>query len=105
MSLGDPTDGGLQLICPIELASRVTSAVHAPMRAAMYAASHPAWPAPITITSNSPSEYIRLFPDAKGREDLTEYVFSQSLTGDLSESCEPATQSQQDNLFKFALPQ
>src|SRR5262249_27703380 len=40
-------------IWPTEFLSMVTSAVRAPMRADMYAASHPACPPPITITSNS----------------------------------------------------
>src|SRR6185503_11452566 len=48
-----PPMAGLQLICPIEFLSIVTSAVRAPMRAAMCAASQPACPPPITMTSKT----------------------------------------------------
>ena len=41
------------VIAPIVAKSKLTSAARAPIRAATAAASHPAWPPPTTITSNS----------------------------------------------------
>ena len=49
--LAMPPTAGLQLIWAILFISIVMSKVHEPMRAAAAAASHPACPAPITITS------------------------------------------------------
>ena len=46
---------GLQDICPIFDASRVTSAVSTPILAEARAASHPAWPPPMTRTSTDVS--------------------------------------------------
>jgi hypothetical protein len=43
---------GLQDISPTVEKLWVTSAVSAPMRAAAEAASQPAWPPPMTMTSN-----------------------------------------------------
>ena len=43
---------GLQDISPKVAKRRVTNAVEAPQRAAAVAASHPACPPPITMTSN-----------------------------------------------------
>src|SRR5256885_12029279 len=47
-----PPMAGLQDIAPMVSNRWVTSAVFAPMRAAAAAASQPAWPPPITMTSN-----------------------------------------------------
>src|SRR3981189_3607909 len=47
-----PPMAGLQDIAPMVANRWVTSAVFAPMRAAALAASQPAWPPPITMTSN-----------------------------------------------------
>ena len=55
-----PPMAGLQDICPIRSRLRVRSAVLAPSLAAADAASHPACPPPITITSNASSKIIRL---------------------------------------------
>ena len=46
-----PPIAGLQLICPTVARLCVTSSVRAPIRAAARAASVPAWPPPITMTS------------------------------------------------------
>src|SRR5262245_35262126 len=46
-----PPMAGLQLICPTVARLCVTSSVRAPVRAAARAASVPAWPPPITMTS------------------------------------------------------
>ena len=48
-----PPIAGLQLIWPSVSMLCVSSSVRRPMRAAASAASVPAWPPPITITSNS----------------------------------------------------
>src|SRR5579863_8792692 len=50
--LAMPPTAGLHDICAIRSTLRVYSAVLRPMRAAAIAASHPAWPAPTTTTSN-----------------------------------------------------
>ena len=49
--LAIPPTAGLQLICAILFISMVIRQVLEPICAAAAAASHPAWPAPITITS------------------------------------------------------
>ena len=46
-----PPIAGLHDICAIRSRFMVTMAVRRPMRAHARAASHPAWPAPITTTS------------------------------------------------------
>ncbi len=51
MALADAPMAGLQLICPRVSTLWVNSRVFTPMRAAASAASVPAWPPPITITS------------------------------------------------------
>src|SRR5258706_10388504 len=53
-----PPIAGLQDICPIRSRLRVSRAVFAPSLAAAEAASQPAWPAPITITSKYSSKII-----------------------------------------------
>src|SRR5690606_14377953 len=51
--LPNPPIAGLQDMTPIVSKRCVTSAVLAPARAAAEAASHPAWPPPITMTSKT----------------------------------------------------
>src|ERR1700733_9662033 len=55
-----PPIAGLHDISPIVAKRCVTSAVDAPQRAAAVAASHPAWPPPMTTTSNLIGD-VRLF--------------------------------------------
>ncbi|PRD37165.1 UNVERIFIED_CONTAM: hypothetical protein NCL1_06697 [Trichonephila clavipes] len=62
--LPKPPIAGLQDIVPMSAIRNVTKAVRAPMRAAAAAASHPACPAPITMTSkcftwNTPTSRYR----------------------------------------------
>src|SRR5213595_1727659 len=66
---------GLQLIAPTVAKRWVTSAVAAPMRAAAVAASQPAWPPPITMTSNdfSMARFCATFNS--GSTDLTARIF------------------------------
>ena len=59
--LAIPPIAGLQDICPIRSRFKVTSAVCAPSRAAADAASQPACPPPITMTSNTSSKSIVTF--------------------------------------------
>src|ERR1700704_4898665 len=49
---------GLQDIAPMVAKRWVTKAVFAPIRAAALAASQPAWPAPITMTSKKSAREI-----------------------------------------------
>src|SRR6516164_6774368 len=66
---------------------RVTSATDAPIRAAARAASHPAWPAPMTTTST----FISL-PDAKRAEDPVIEIVRRHLSGDLADVAEGFSQ-------------
>src|SRR5215470_17316894 len=67
-----PPMAGLQDICPTRSRLRVTSAVDEPSRAAAEAASQPACPAPITITSNDSSKDIT-YLHKTSRRLATEY--------------------------------
>src|SRR5437763_15781783 len=58
-----PPTAGLQDIWPMRSRFSVTSAVSQPMRAAADAASQPACPAPITITSKVSSNIKRSLPE------------------------------------------
>jgi hypothetical protein len=55
-----PPNAGLQDISPSVSMRWVTRAVRAPMRAAAAAASLPAWPPPMTMTSKS-SRFVSVF--------------------------------------------
>src|SRR6476660_2822544 len=83
--LPSPPIAGLQDISPIVAKRWVTRAVAAPMRAAAVAASQPAWPPPMTTTSNFIG--VRLFhvkhvhldallANAEPGKDLAEQVFN-----------------------------
>ena len=91
-----PPIAGLQDIWPIRSRFIVTNAVCAPSRAAADAASQPAWPPPITITSN-----IRRKPSslayAKRAEDFSQDIVCGRLSGisprNLSALCSPTSTS------------
>src|ERR1051325_3588507 len=53
-----------------------------PSRAAAYAASQPACPAPITMTSNRSRNSL---PDAEAREDVREQIVVRAVSGDFFE--------------------
>src|SRR6185295_15927688 len=103
---------GLHDICPIRSRFNVTIAVRAPRRAAADAASQPAWPPPITITSKTSSKIISEFalhswsraslPDAKGREDLSENIISSRLTRNLAQVSQRVMQTNQGEFFTGA---
>ncbi len=62
-----PPTAGLQLICPSVSMLWVRSNVRAPMRAAARAASVPAWPPPMTITSKGWEKRISNIVEAERR--------------------------------------
>src|SRR6187402_2615588 len=78
--LAVPPIAGLQGISATVSADSVTRPTRQPMRAAAHAASHPAWPAPITMTSKSGADTARqphramLLADAEPREDVDQQV-------------------------------
>src|SRR4030095_14968754 len=59
--LAIPPIAGLHDICPTRSRLSVINPVSAPRRADADAASQPAWPAPITITSNTSSKNIATY--------------------------------------------
>src|SRR3954466_16027666 len=80
---------GLHDIWPIRSKLRVTRAVFAPSLAAADAASQPACPPPITMTSKASSKTIVvsseiLLSDAESGEDITQNLIRSSLAGDFS---------------------
>src|ERR1043166_4057824 len=102
--LPSPPIAGLHDMAPTVAKRCVTSAVAAPMRAAAAAASQPAWPPPMTITSKRDSvediarfyrsgiagskqeasvsrETRRLFPDAEVTENDIEHVLHIDASG------------------------
>ena len=76
-----PPTAGLQLICPILFMSIVMRHVFEPKLAAAAAASQPAWPAPITITSYLKSIDVYLFTWMQKYEKVLvrEYKIKQSV--------------------------
>src|SRR5277367_2117436 len=83
--LPKPPIAGLQDISPIVAKRCVTSAVRAPERAAAAAASHPAWPPPMTTTSNfmgvdlfhvKHGAIAILLPDTQSCKNLSEHIFN-----------------------------
>src|SRR6476660_5848102 len=73
-----PPIAGLHGMCATVSVDSVHSPTRAPRRAAAYAASQPAWPAPITITSKRVTHSL---PDTEPLEDMREQIFRRSPTG------------------------
>src|SRR5262245_14168908 len=100
-----PPMAGLHDIWPIKSRLSVTSAVLAPRRAAAEAASHPAWPPPITITSKTSSNTMalrknyHLLTDTKSREDASQDFVRGGLSGDLTKKAQRAMQTNQNQLL------
>src|SRR5205807_2317145 len=88
-----PPIAGLHGMCATVLRESVQSPTCAPSCAAAYAASQPAWPAPMTITSNT------LFANTEARENMREQVFSDSLAADLFEGDAGGMQVREDELL------
>src|SRR5206468_12954730 len=95
--LPTPPIDGLQDICPTSSARKLSKPTRAPRRAAAAAASHPAWPAPITRTScmdrplSGSAFHVKLFAQAEATEERIQYVFDTSTPGHpvKSGSCDP----------------
>src|SRR5512145_1779584 len=83
--LAVPPMAGLHGMCATVSRDSVQSPTWQPIRAAAYAASTPAWPAPITMTSNRMS-HAHLFPDAERREDVMQHVVRGAYAHDFVES-------------------
>src|SRR5215813_6503961 len=86
---------GLHDIRPIAESDPVRSAVFRPMRAAACAASMPAWPPPMTRTSNRTRglslrqrEDASLLPDTESREQPRQHVFGRRLADEIGERVE-----------------
>src|SRR5258705_3704575 len=67
-----------------------------PSRAAAYAASTPACPAPITMTSKR----IRLLPDAEALEDVTQHVLAGPAADDFVEMHSRRLEIDQQEFFR-----
>jgi hypothetical protein len=70
---------GLQDIAPMVEKRWVTNAVLAPIRAAALAASQPAWPPPMTMTSNIPGVVIMARLLSRTRESRKKEVWFQAI--------------------------
>src|SRR4029434_5946401 len=92
--------------CPIRSRLSVRRAVLAPRRAEADAASQPAWPPPMTITSKFSSKIISNYPslaDAEGREDLAENVLGGCFACNLPKVAQRIVQANQDQFFARAI--
>ena len=71
------------------------------MRAAATAASTPAWPAPITITSNviDPSSLSRSFPYAESLEDVLQHILARVRANDFSQAAARRVQIGEQEFF------
>src|SRR5262245_55444245 len=74
-----PPIAGLHGICATVASDSVQSPTLRPMRAAAHAASTPAWPAPMTITSKSRLLMLitlpyKLLSNTESREDLMQHI-------------------------------
>src|SRR5205085_12496188 len=101
LPLARPPIAGLHDILPIASRCIVTSATEAPPLAQTRAASAPAWPPPITITSKRSCTVPRgtLLPDAKFCEDLVEDLVARDRAGEDAEGGGGAVQIDEDHLL------
>src|SRR5688572_27146178 len=84
--LAVPPTAGLQGMCATVSRDRVHSPTRHPIRAAAYAASTPAWPAPTTITSNCiPPIVCYSLSDAEPLENLPQHIVRSPRADDLVE--------------------
>src|SRR5215831_6034886 len=70
-------------MCATVSSERVQSPTCAPSRAEANAASQPACPAPITMTSKWSFITRVSFADTKAREDVCQHIVGRALSGDL----------------------
>src|SRR5258706_2509049 len=95
-----PPTAGLQGMCATVACDSVQRPTLQPSRAAACAASTPAWPAPITTTSNriEPS-----FPYAEALEDVAQHVFARASADDFIEPEPGGLQIDQQKFFRYVL--
>src|SRR5438270_8079680 len=84
--LPTPPIDGLQDICPASSGRKVSRPTRAPRRAAAAAASHPAWPAPITRTSCMPRALAdvprgTLLSKAEASKERVEHILDAGAAG------------------------
>src|ERR1700687_2262231 len=94
-----PPTAGLHGMCATVSGDSVQRPTRAPRRAAAYAASHPACPAPITITSKS-DVVMSLFPNAEPREDMRQQFVRRALARDLLEGGTRLLKIRQHEFFR-----
>src|SRR2546423_15351913 len=101
LPLARPPMAGLQDMRPMASRCMVTSATEAPPRAQTRAASAPAWPPPMTITSNRWFTVPRgtLLTDTIFCEDLVEDFVARDRAGEHAESVCGAVQIDEDHLL------
>src|SRR3954471_11995921 len=80
-----PPIAGLHGMCATVSFVSVHNPTWTPIRAAAYAASHPACPAPITMTSNSRLLMSLLLADAESGEDVGEQIVGRAPAVDFFE--------------------
>src|SRR5258706_14482682 len=95
-----PPSAGLQGMCATVACDSVQRPTLTPRRAAACAASTPAWPAPITTTSNRIEPSL---PYAEALEDMTQHVFARASPHDLIESEPGGLQIDQQKFFRYIL--
>src|SRR5689334_5243586 len=105
-----PPTAGLHGMCATVSFDSVHRPTLHPSRAAAYAASTPAWPAPMTMTSNlmAMRQFIirgsRIsFADAETLEDMTQHVFARAPADDLVETRPRVLQIDEQKFFRNIL--
>src|SRR5258705_3482500 len=91
-----PPTAGLHGMCATVSFDSVHRPTRQPSRAAAYAASTPACPAPITMTSKR----IRLLPDAEALEDVAQHVLAGPAADDFVETHSRRLQIDQQEFFR-----
>src|SRR3954453_20428539 len=95
-----PPIAGLHGMCATVSLVSVHNPTWTPIRAAAYAASQPAWPAPITMTSNSRLFTARSFSYAEPREDVGEQFVAGATAADLFERRACVGEIRQDEFLR-----
>src|SRR5689334_24684713 len=103
-----PPTAGLHGMCATVSFDSVHRPTLHPIRAAAYAASTPAWPAPMTMTSNlmairSSAGSHSSFTDAETLEDMTQHVFARAPADDFVEAAPRALQIDEQKFFRNIL--
>src|SRR5579859_4430833 len=98
----NPPSAGLHGMCAMVSFVSVQMATSRPIRAAAHAASTPACPAPMTMTSCDFT--MELLPYAEALEDDAEHLVFRTDAGDLVERAACLVQIRQHELLRDALP-